>query len=470
MEDMIDLIDRAIDDDPAPNLKEGGVIRSGYNQEVDELRDISGNAKKWLDDVLTRERESTGIKNLRIGFNKVFGYFLEVTKSFVGQVPYYYQRKQTLTNAERYITPELKDIENRILTANERLIKLEGELYSQVRDALLPETGRLEKNAQLISCLDVYASFGQVAVTNRYVRPEMGEDGVISIRNGRHPIVERTLQDGFIPNDVLLDQGENRLLIITGPNMAGKSTYMRMVALIALMAHMGAFVPAESAHISLVDRIFTRIGASDDLSMGQSTFMVEMSEVANILNNATRNSLLILDEIGRGTSTYDGLSIAWAVLEFIADENNCGAKSLFATHYHELSELEGQLPGVKNYRISVKEIGEDILFLRKIVRGSADKSFGVQVARLAGIPDAVIARAGQILQGLENSDMATMHEKARIKTVDNHEISVDKSEKTVDNQVDKAILADMKALNLENMTPMMALQKLYAYHDALKED
>ena len=450
MEDMIDLIDRAIDDDPAPNLKEGGVIRSGYNQEVDELRDISGNAKKWLDDVLTRERESTGIKNLRIGFNKVFGYFLEVTKSFVGQVPYYYQRKQTLTNAERYITPELKDIENRILTANERLIKLEGELYSQVRDALLPETGRLEKNAQLISCLDVYASFAQVAVTNRYVRPEMGKDGVISIRNGRHPIVERTLQDGFIPNDVLLDKGENRLLIITGPNMAGKSTYMRMVALIALMAHMGA--------------------ASDDLSMGQSTFMVEMSEVANILNNATRNSLLILDEIGRGTSTYDGLSIAWAVLEFIADENTCGAKSLFATHYHELSELEGQLPGVKNYRISVKEIGEDILFLRKIVRGSADKSFGVQVARLAGIPDTVIARAGQILQGLENSDMATMHEKARIKTVDNHEISVDKSEKTVDNQVDKAILADMKALNLENMTPMMALQKLYAYHDALKED
>ncbi len=470
MEDMIDLIDRAIDDDPAPNLKEGGVIRAGYNQEVDELRDISGNAKKWLDDVLIREKESTGIKNLRIGFNKVFGYFLEVTKSFVGQVPYYYQRKQTLTNAERYITPELKDIENRILTANERLIKLEGELYSQVRDALLPEIGRLEKNAQLISKLDVYSSFAQVAVTNRYVRPKMGEDGVISIRNGRHPIVERTLQDGFIPNDVVLDRAENRLLIITGPNMAGKSTYMRMVALIALMAHIGSFVPAESANICLVDRIFTRIGASDDLSSGQSTFMVEMSEVANILNNATKNSLLILDEIGRGTSTYDGLSIAWAVLEFIADEQTCGAKALFATHYHELSELEGRLSGVKNYRISVKEIGEDILFLRKIVRGSADKSFGVQVARLAGIPDAVITRAGQILKGLENSDMAIMHDDARIKTVDNDDITVDKSGINVDNPVDKAILADMKALDLENLTPMMALQKLYSYHDALKED
>ena len=470
MEDTIDLIDRAIDDDPAPNLKDGGVIRSGYNQEVDELRDISGNAKKWLDDVLTRERESTGIKNLRIGFNKVFGYFLEVTKSFVDQVPYYYQRKQTLTNAERYITPELKDIENRILTANDRLIKLESELYSQVRDMLLPQTERLENNAQLISKLDVYASFAQVAVRNRYARPEMGEDGIISIRNGRHPIVERTLQDGFIPNDVLLDQGDNRLLIITGPNMAGKSTYMRMVALIALMAHMGAFVPAESAHICLVDRIFTRIGASDDLSSGQSTFMVEMSEVANILNNASGKSLLILDEIGRGTSTYDGLSIAWAVLEYIADEHTCGAKSLFATHYHELSELEGRLSGVKNYRISVKEIGEDILFLRKIVRGSADKSFGVQVARLAGIPEAVISRAGEILQGLENSDMAVMHTGTRIETVDKHEISVDNSNNSVDNSVDKAILTDLKAINLENMTPMMALQKLYSYRDALRED
>ncbi len=463
MEDVIDLIDRAIDDDPAPNLKDGGVIRTGYNQEVDELRDISGNARKWLDDVLVREKESTGIKNLRIGFNKVFGYFLEVTKSFVDQVPYYYQRKQTLTNAERYITPELKDIENRILTANDRLIKLEGELFSRVRDALLPETGRLEKDAQLISCLDAYASFAQVAVTNRYVRPKMGEDGAIYIRNGRHPIVEQTLRDGFIPNDVLLDGNENRLLIITGPNMAGKSTYMRMVALITLMGHIGSFVPAESAHISLVDRIFTRIGASDDLSSGQSTFMVEMSEVANILNNATKDSLLILDEIGRGTSTYDGLSIAWAVLEYIADQTTCGAKALFATHYHELSELEGRLSGVKNYRISVKEIGENILFLRKIVRGSADKSFGVQVARLAGIPDAVLQRAGQILSELETSDMAI---RPAANTVDNE----DNSQMEVDNSVDKSILSDLKALNLENMTPMMALQKLYSYRDAWKED
>ena len=470
MEDVVDLIDRAISDDPAPTLKDGGVIKVGYNQEVDELRDISGNAKKWLDDVLTRERESTGIKNLRIGFNKVFGYFLEVTKSFVGQVPYYYQRKQTLTNAERYITPELKEIETKVLTANERLIKLEAALYGEVREKLLPQTGRLKKNAQLISRLDVYAAFAQVAMANRYVRPDMADDGVISIRNGRHPIVERTLQDGFIPNDVLLDRAENRLLIITGPNMAGKSTYMRMTALITLMAHMGSFVPAESAHVCMVDRIFTRIGASDDLSSGQSTFMVEMSEVANILNNATPKSLLILDEIGRGTSTYDGLSIAWAVLEFIADEASCGAKALFATHYHELSELEGRLAGVKNYRISVKEIGDDILFLRKIVRGSADKSFGVQVARLAGIPDAVITRAGQILESLENTDTATMHTRDRIKTVDNSDISVDKSAKSVDNPVDNAILADLKALDLQNMTPMMALQKLYSYHDAIRED
>ena len=470
MEDMVDLIDRAIDEDPAPNLKDGGVIRSGYNQEVDELRDISGNAKKWLDDILIRERENTGIKNLRIGFNKVFGYFLEVTKSFVNQVPYYYQRKQTLTNAERYITPELKDIENRILTANERLIKLEAELYAQIRDTLLPETGRLEKNAQLISRLDVYSSYAQVAVTRRYVRPELAADGMIRIRNGRHPIVERTLQDGFIPNDVLLDRQENRLLIITGPNMAGKSTYMRMVALITLMAHIGCFVPAESAHVCLVDRIFTRIGASDDLSSGQSTFMVEMSEVANILNNASKDSLLILDEIGRGTSTYDGLSIAWAVLEYIADPEKCGAKALFATHYHELSELEGRLSGVKNYRISVKEIGDDILFLRKIVRGSADKSFGVQVARLAGIPEDVISRAGEILKDLETSDMAAQPADRCKKAVDNPDYTVDNSNSAVDNSVDKAILADLKALNLENLTPMMALQKLYSYRDAWKED
>ena len=470
MNDVIDLIDRAIDDDPAPTLKDGGVIKRGYNSEVDELRDISINAKKWLDDVLSRERDVTGIKNLRIGFNKVFGYYLEVTKSFVDHVPDYYQRKQTLTNAERYITPELKDIESRILTASERLIKLEAELYAQIREALLPQTERLEKNAQLISRLDVYASFAQVAVSNHYNRPKMGEDGSISIHNGRHPIVEHTLKDGFIPNDVVLDGDENRLLIITGPNMAGKSTYMRMVALIALMAHMGSFVPAESAHICLVDRIFTRIGASDDLSSGQSTFMVEMSEVANILNNATKNSLLILDEIGRGTSTYDGLSIAWAVLEFIADQSTCGAKALFATHYHELSELEGRLPGVKNYRISVKEIGDDILFLRKIVRGSADKSFGIQVARLAGIPDAVISRAGQILEELESSDTAARPKNTVDKYVDSSHDSVDNSNQDVDNPVDISVLADLKALNLENMTPMMALQKLYSYHAAWKED
>ena len=465
MEDTATAIDQAIADDPAPNLKEGGVIRTGFNQEVDELRDISGGAKKWLDDVLTRERENTGIKNLRIGFNKVFGYYLEVTKSYVDQVPFYYQRKQTLTGAERYITPELKEIENNILTANDRLIRLEAELYTKLRESLLCETPRLEQNAALLAQLDVLASFAQVAMTNRYVCPKMTDDGVICIQNGRHPIVEGSLKDGFIPNDVLLDRKDNRLLIITGPNMAGKSTYMRMTALITIMAHIGCFVPADEASICLVDRIFTRIGASDDLSAGQSTFMVEMSEVANILNNATKNSLLILDEIGRGTSTYDGLSIAWAVLEDIADPAACGAKALFATHYHQLSELEGHLSGVKNYRISVKEIGEDILFLHKIVRGSADKSFGVQVARLAGIPQNVIARAGEILQDLEAGRQVIRDDSSSVDNVDN----MDNSKNAGDNSVDKAVLEDIKGLDLENLTPMMALQKLYSYHDAWRD-
>ena len=447
MEDVIDLIDRAIDDDPAPNLKEGGVIRSGYNQEVDELRDISGNAKKWLDDVLTREKENTGIKNLRIGFNKVFGYFLEVTKSFVDQVPYYYQRKQTLTNAERYITPELKDIENRILTANDRLIKLEGELYSQVRDALLPETGRLEKNAQLISTLDVYASFAQVAVANHYVRPEMGEDGVISIRNGRHPIVERTLHDGFIPNDVLLDRGENRLLIITGPNMAGKSTYMRQTAIMVIMAQIGCFVPAASARIGIVDAIFTRIGSADNIFAGDSTFMVEMKEVAYTLRNATKRSLIILDEIGRGTSTYDGMSIARAVIETICRQGGIGAKTMFATHYHELTDLDTVFDNVKNYNIAAKKRGDDIVFLRRIVKGPADDSYGIEVAKLAGIPEQTIADAKRALKDLLE------------KTPEIRRVREDSEEKGRQKQMAE-IYNQVKNISIETLTPIEAMYLL----------
>lgn len=468
LEETAALIEKAIDPDPAPNLKEGGVIRAGYSQEVDELRDISHSAQKWLEEILAREREKTGIKNLRIGFNKVFGYFLEVSKSYTSQVPYYYERKQTLTNAERYITPELKEVENRVLTSHEKLIRLESELYDGVRGKLYEQISYLEKDAALLAELDVYQSMAQVAVENRYVRPKMHGGMEISIVGGRHPIVEQSLKDGFIPNDVHLDGEDNRLLIITGPNMAGKSTYMRQVALITLMAHMGSFVPAQEASIAIVDRIFTRIGASDDLSSGQSTFMVEMSEVANILNNATERSLLILDEIGRGTSTYDGLSIAWAVLEYVANKEHCGAKALFATHYHELSELEGQLQGVKNYRISVKEIGENILFLRRIVRGSADKSFGVQVARLAGIPDAVIHRAGEILNSLEASDAARIGmQKSALHPQNVVDVSVDKMKDTVDNTVDNSILSELRGLNMDTMSPIEALNKLYQYKSAL---
>lgn len=469
MEETVGLLEAAIDPDPAPNLKDGGVIRPGYNQEVDELRDISNHSQKLLDDILNREREQTGIKNLRIGFNKVFGYFLEVSKSFVPLVPYYYERKQTLTNAERYITPELKEVENRVLTSHDKLIRLESDLFDAVRGKLYEVVAKLEENGILISELDVYQSLAQTAVENHYVRPQMHTGTEISIKAGRHPIVEQSLKEGFIPNDVELDGDDNRLLIITGPNMAGKSTYMRQVALITLMAHMGSFVPAEEAKIAIVDRIFTRIGASDDLSSGQSTFMVEMSEVANILNNATGKSLLILDEIGRGTSTYDGLSIAWAVLEYVAEKSKCGAKALFATHYHELSELEGQLQGVKNYRISVKELGDNILFLRRIVRGSADKSFGVQVARLAGIPDDVIRRAEAILISLESSDAAKRGVQKQVfdggKMVDNSEMNVD----NVVNEVDKSILEDLERLDMDIMSPIEALNKLYQYKAALKQ-
>ncbi len=457
MDDVIGLIDAAIDPNPPINIKDGGLIRKGYNQEVDELRAVSGDSQSMLDRIVAREREATGIKTLRIGYNRVFGYYIEVTKSFTQNVPYYYERKQTLANAERYITPELKELEQKILGAADRLLELETELFRGVREALLACTERLQQDAKLLSQLDVFQSLAEVAVSNKYVMPTICDDSIIRIINGRHPIVERSLRNGFIPNDVTMDTSENRLLIITGPNMAGKSTYMRQVALITLMAHIGSFVPADEAEIGIVDRIFTRIGASDDLASGQSTFMVEMSEMANIINNATKDSLLILDEIGRGTSTFDGLSIAWSVLEHIANPILCGAKTLFATHYHELSELEGKLEGVVNYRITVKEVGDDVLFLRKIVRGSADKSFGIQVAKLAGLPDSILSRAKEILRDLEQSDLLVRESNPP-----------EEQTETVENRVQTSILNDLGKIDLERMTPIDAFMKLHAYIDALK--
>jgi len=451
MDDIVALLDDAICPDAPAALKDGGVIRDGYDAQVDELRNIGKTSREWLARIEAAEREGTGIRNLRIGYNRVFGYYIEVSKSNVAQVPYYYERKQTLANGERYITPELKEVEERVLSAADLLLARETQLFAHVREVLSGCTDRLQENAQLLAELDVYQSFASVAAVNRYVWPEITEGDEISIVEGRHPVVEKSSKDGFIPNDVTLNKGGDRLLIITGPNMAGKSTYMRQAALITLMAHIGSFVPAKEARICIVDRIFTRIGASDDLFGGQSTFMVEMSETANIIHNATARSLLLLDEIGRGTSTFDGLSIAWAVLEHVA---GLGCKTLFATHFHELSELEGTVEGVKNFRILVKEVGEDILFLRKIVRGSGDKSFGIQVARLAGVPDTVITRAKELLAELERADILNQEAPAR-------------TEVTEGTTYRNALLAELKALDLNSLTPMQAMQKLLDYQEIL---
>ena len=384
LEDLCILVKKAIREDPPIAMKEGNIINDGYNEEVDKLRRAKSDGKDWLAKLENDEREKTGIKNLKIKYNKVFGYYLEVTNSYKEMVPEYYTRKQTLANAERYITPELKELEDMILGAEDKLYALEYELYSEVRDLIASQIERIQKTAKAVAALDAFASLALVAERNNYVRPKINEKGVIDIKEGRHPVVERMIpNEMFISNDTYLDDKKHRISIITGPNMAGKSTYMRQTALIALMAQIGSFVPAKSANIGLSDRIFTRVGASDDLASGQSTFMVEMTEVANILRNATSKSLLILDEIGRGTSTFDGLSIAWAVIEYISDSRLLGAKTLFATHYHELTELEGKIDNVNNYCIAVKEKGDDIVFLRKIVKGGADKSYGIQVAKLA---------------------------------------------------------------------------------------
>ncbi|MBC8569642.1 DNA mismatch repair protein MutS [Zongyangia hominis] len=456
LSDIAALIEASIIDDPPVNLKEGGVIRDGYSEELDALRDVVQNSKKYLANIEATEREKTGIKNLKIGFNRVFGYYIEVTKSFLSQVPEAYIRRQTLTNCERYITQELKELEELILGSKDKIIALETDLFESIRMTVASALHRIQATAAAVAKLDVFCSLGQVAVKNHYVRPNINLDGRIEIRDGRHPVVEALGSGPFVPNDVILDKNENRIAIITGPNMAGKSTYMRQVALIALMAQMGSFVPAQSADIGIVDGIFTRVGASDDLSAGQSTFMVEMSEVAYILKNATDNSLLILDEIGRGTSTYDGMSIARAVIEYIADKKKLGAKTLFATHYHELTELEDAIGGVKNYNIAAKKRGDDIIFLRRIVRGGADDSYGIEVSKLAGIPDPVIKRAHEVLRALETGKTPSEPKRNRkaVKQEENMQVSFAQS---ANDQLAEAI----KTVDLNTITPIEALNKLY---------
>ena len=411
LEDVSNLIENALSDNLPQNLKDGGVIRDGFNDELDRLRKIAGGGRELLDGIEARERERTGIKNLKIGYNRVFGYYIEVTKSFYDMVPNDYIRKQTLANAERFITEELKDAENTILSASDKIIALETEIFSEVRDYAAQKLSEVQKTAVAIAHIDVLSSFAQVAVTNNYAKPEIAIDGIINIKNGRHPVVELMLDDGlFVPNDSYLDLTDNRMIVLTGPNMSGKSTFMRQVALITLMAQIGSFVPADYAKISVVDQIFTRVGASDDLTAGQSTFMVEMSEVADIVKNATKNSLVILDEVGRGTSTFDGISIARSVAEYIANSKKIGCKTLFATHYHELTELEASCQGVKNYSVAVNRGSDGIRFLRKIVRGGVDQSYGIEVAKLAGLPEAILRRAKEILSELEEKSELGKHE------------------------------------------------------------
>ena len=474
--DLFALVDTAIVDEPPISIRDGGFIKEGYNEEVDRLRHAKTEGKSWLAKLEAEEREKTGIKTMKVKYNKVFGYYLEVTNSYKDMVPDYYTRKQTLTNAERYITPELKELEETILGSEDKLTALEYDLYVEVRGKIADEILRIQKTAHAIAGVDVFASLALVAERGNYVKPSINEKGVLDIKNGRHPVVEKMIpNDMFIANDTYLDNGKSRISIITGPNMAGKSTYMRQTALIVLMAQIGSFVPADAAKIGLVDRIFTRVGASDDLASGQSTFMVEMTEVANILRNATRSSLLILDEIGRGTSTFDGLSIAWAVVEYISNPKLLGAKTLFATHYHELTELEGKLPGVNNYCIAVKENGDDIVFLRKIIQGGADKSYGIQVAKLAGVPDMVIERAKELAEELTNADI-TVHvqggdaegQKARkAKTQKYDQVDMDQMS-LFDTVSDSDVLKELQELEVSTMTPLDALNTLYRLQNKLK--
>ena len=477
LEDIYDLIEKSIQDEPPIMIREGGMIKEGYNEDVDKFRLSRTEGKTWLAELEAREKEKTGIKNLRVRYNKVFGYYLEVTNSYKELVPEDWTRKQTLANAERYITPELKELEDMILGAEDKLAALEYDLYCEVRDSIGEQVVRIQETAKAIAHLDVLASLACVAQSNDYVRPSINIKGVIDIQGGRHPVVEKMNNNQmFIDNDTYLDNKNHRISIITGPNMAGKSTYMRQSALIVLMAQIGSFVPAKSANIGIVDRIFTRVGASDDLASGQSTFMVEMTEVANILRNATSRSLLILDEIGRGTSTFDGLSIAWAVVEHISNPKLLGAKTLFATHYHELTELEGKLDSVNNYCIAVREQGDDIIFLRKIIRGGADKSYGIQVARLAGVPDSVIDRAKEIASWLEETDVTDKAKNLQVRTsakkkeVVREAVSAEKQMSLFDiYPADHPVLKELAGLDVSNMTPIQALNTLYELQKRLKE-
>ncbi len=475
LSDLYQMIDSAIAEEPPITIKEGGIIKSGYNDVIDSLRNAKTDGKNWLAELETRERERTGIKNLKIKYNKVFGYYLEVTNSYQNLVPDDYIRKQTLANAERYTTPELKELDDTILNAEDKLFSMEYDVFCEIRDSIADQIPRIQKTAKAIAMIDVYTSLAVVAEQNQYVRPKLNQKGIIEIKDGRHPVVEKMIpSDLFVSNDTYLDDKNNRISIITGPNMAGKSTYMRQTALITLMAQIGSFVPAKEANIGIVDRIFTRVGASDDLASGQSTFMVEMTEVANILRNATSKSLLILDEIGRGTSTFDGLSIAWSVIEYISNAKILGAKTLFATHYHELTELEGKLNGVNNYCIAVKEQGDNIVFLRKIVRGGADRSYGIQVAKLAGVPEPVIERAKVLVEELSDNDIT-----ARVKDIAMQSGSAKHSVKKYD-QVDLAqmslfdtvkdddIIHELESLDVSNLTPMDALNTIFRLQNKIK--
>ncbi len=464
LQDIFYVINSSINDDPPITIKEGGIIKKGYDEKIDEYRNAATNGKNWILELEASEREKTGIKGLKVGFNRVFGYYIEITNSYKNLVPEdRYSRKQTLAGSERYITPELKEVEEKILGAEEKLVTLEYEAFCKIRENIASQIIRIQKTASSVATLDVLSALAQVAENNNYCKPIISQDGEINIKNGRHAVVEKALKtESFIPNDVYLNQDADRFLVITGPNMAGKSTYMRQVALTVYMAQIGSFVPAESAKISIVDRIFTRVGASDDLAMGQSTFMVEMAELANILENATSSSLIILDEIGRGTSTYDGLAIAWATVEYVVDKNKIGAKTLFATHYHELTELEQKLQGVKNYSVEVKEKGDDVIFLRKIIPGGADESYGIYVAKIAGVPKEVLTRSKEILKKLEDIGIAKK--------------TIEKNKKVTEEQIQVDLfnykLAELAKLldktNLDELSPKEGLDVLYRLKEKLK--
>lgn len=467
--DLYELLEASIDEEPPISIKEGGIFKAGYSDKIDELKLAKTECKNWLASLEAEEREKTGIKGLKIKYNKVFDYYFEVTNSFKDMVPDYFIRKQTLANAERYTTDKLAELSNTILGAEDRLYALEYETYVSLRDKIGEALTRVQQTAHYIAELDAIASLSYVAEKNNYVRPSINEDGVIDIKAGRHPVVEKMLNnDSFVSNDTYLNNVESRISIITGPNMAGKSTYMRQTALIVLMAQIGSFVPADTANIGLCDRIFTRVGASDDLASGQSTFMIEMNEVANILRNATSNSLIILDEIGRGTSTFDGLSIAWAVVEYIADKDIIGAKTLFATHYHELTELEGKLSSVNNYCIAVKEDGDDIVFLRKIVKGGADRSYGIQVARLAGVPEQVLIRAREICDQLIDTDILSKAKAIETRDLKEHKANDFEQMSLFSTPTELTIANELKTMDLNNMTPIKAMLYLQELQDRLR--